>query len=97
MGMQTYIVGFIPPDEKFNKMLLAYQSCKDANIPIPKEIYLFFNGAEPDMSGVKIYLSSESKYKECIVEWQDDSREGYQIYLDKLPKDIKIIRFVNSY
>lgn len=91
--MSTYVVGIKPADEKFKKMYEIYKKCEEAEVNIPKEVEEFFNDEEPDKKGVIIDI----REMECCKEWGDDSREGFEIDIAKIPKDIKIIRFYNSY
>jgi len=92
MGMSTYVVGIKPPDEKWMKMKAAWEACRVAKIPVPKEIRDFFNDEEPDEAGVVVTLS-----KPVVKEWKDDMREGFEVDVTKLDPDIKIIRFYNSW
>jgi hypothetical protein len=97
MGMSTGVEGFAPPDETWRKMKSIWNSCNAANVPIPAEVQKFFNYDRPDESGVRIKLlhpqhESVSKY--------DDSKgcaSGFEIDLSKLPKQIKTLRFYNSW
>lgn len=91
MSMNTYVIGIRPPDEKFRKMLDAYKACSDAGIEPPDEVLDFFEGETPDPKGVHLEITSaESK-------WAEDAAEGIEVDLSKLPKDVSIIRFVNSW
>ena len=94
MGMSTHVIGFKPPDAKWKKMKEARDACEEAGIDIPDDIDDFFDGEPPDDNGVEIWLEKE----ECCSEWDDgDMRAGFEIDVDKLPKDVKIIRVYNSY
>lgn len=84
-------MGFRPPDEKWQKMKLVYDACVSAGIPIPDEVYSFFDGEAPDNSGVEVDISK------IVKEWGDDSRSGFEIELSLLPKDVKVLRFYNSW
>lgn len=97
MSMGTHVEGFIPPDAKFQKMLRAYRACEEAGIPIPPDVWKFFNEESPDEAGVRIDLSYDKKYKDAVYEFQNDACQGYEIQLDKLPKDIKVIRVLNCW
>jgi hypothetical protein len=33
----------------------------------------------------------------CVKPWHDDMQEGFEVDVTKLPKDVTIIRFYNSY
>lgn len=91
MSMSTYIKGFRLPDEKWRSYKKIYDACMTAGINPPKEVIDFFNDKEPDDSGVEINLS------DIAEAWSDESSEGFQIEIAKLPKDIKIIRFYNNW
>lgn len=89
MGMSTHVVGFRPPDEKWKKMKAVWDACKVAKTEIPESVVDFFNGETPDPAGVEVEIKAK--------DWSMDSASGYEIDLDKLPKDIKTIRFYNSW
>ncbi len=92
MGMSTHIIAFRPPDEKWQRMKLILDTCKQAEVQPPREVMEFFNDEEPESEGVKIEI------REAVEEWNDDDmQDGFQVNLDKLPPDIKFIRFYNSY
>lgn len=92
MGMSTHVFGIKPPDEKWLKMKAIWDSCEDATIEVPDEVMKFFEYDTPDEKGVVVNLKSPA-----IEEWSDNSRCGFEVYVDKLPKDITIIRFYNSW
>jgi len=91
MSMTTSVIGFRPPDAKFKKMVEVYEVCVDAGIEPPKEVNDFFNGKVPDDAGVEVNI------KEAVKEYHAEMQEGLEVDLQKLPKDIRYIRFVNSY
>lgn len=98
MGMSTSIVGFRPPDEKWMAMKTVYDACIKAKVPVPDEVEDFFNGDPPDKQGVKVNLEDTAKAKiGAVTPWRDDSREGFEVNVTKLPKDVTIIRFYNSW
>lgn len=99
MGMSTYVYGIKPADEDFQRMLDAWKACNSAGMSIPKELIDYFGeSAEtiygPDSSGVLIHLTYEA---DAVTEWCSEMQEGYEVDITKLPTDIKVIRFVNSY
>ncbi len=97
MGMSTYVVGIKDPEESDgneDKFLEIYDLCKELNIAAPIEVYEFVSkheDAEDD--------DGEIDLKSISREWSDDncSMVGIEITVEDIPKDIKIIRFVNSY
>lgn len=93
MGMSTYVVGIVPADTKFLKMKAIWELCEENDVEIPAEVVNFFNDERPDDKGVRIDLEDT----DAVSEYQEDSREGFEVVIDKLPKDVKIIRFYNSW
>ena len=94
MGMSSYILGFKPPDDKWKQMKAIWDSCEKVEIEPPEEVYDFFSGNPPDDAEVEIDLEKTS----CCKKYDDgDMREGIEINVDEIPRDVKIIRFVNSY
>lgn len=93
MSMSTHVVGFRPPDEKWQKMKRAYYACQVAGVLIPSSITDFFDGVEPDPLGVEVGILGHP----CVSEYQKDGREGYEVDITILPPDVKIIRFYNSW
>ncbi|TAL29053.1 MAG: hypothetical protein EPN98_21665 [Phenylobacterium sp.] len=93
MGMSTHIAGIVPPDETWQKKKAAYDACREAGIPIPKELDAFFGGEPPDPSGVVISLDRTA----VVKEWSSESASGFEVDLAGLPKHIKILRFYNAW
>ncbi len=92
MSMSTHIVGFRPADERWNKMKSIWDACKTGNVIVPAEVEKFFNYEYPaDKPGAEVGLGK------AVTEWRGDMREGYQVDLKKLPPEITILRFYNSY
>ena len=96
MGMSTHVVGFVPPDAKWKQMKQVWDACEAGGVKIPDEVQKFFNYETPDENGVEI---RESDLEKCgaVTEWGDDGRAGYEIHIDKLPTDVKIVRVYNSW
>jgi len=94
MSMSTFVRGIIPKDEKYNKMLKVYEACEAAETEQPIEVIQFFrldDFDEPDPNGLIIDLD------DITTDWQSDSCTGVEIDITKLPKDVKIIRFMNCW
>lgn len=91
MGMSTFVIGFKPVDELWNKMKSVYDSCKLAEIDIPKEVEQYFNYSAPDNNGIEVNIA------DIVSAWRDDYREGFDVDINKLPKDVHIVRFFNSW
>lgn len=93
MSMSTHVVGLKPADEKWQKMKAVYDACVAAKTSIPKEVMEFFDGEPPDKFGVRV----EIEKLPCTKEYNDDMRQGFEVDLKKLPADVTVIRFYNSY
>lgn len=92
MGMDTNIVGYREADDKFNAMKEAYLACVKAGIEIPDEVEEFFDDKDPtDMVGQEVSIS------DSLEEWEGRCASGYEVDIDKLPKNLKKIRFYNSW
>lgn len=93
MSVRMHVVGIRPPDEKWLAMKKIFDACREVDIEPPLEVQKFFNAGPPDDAGVVLRLTLTT----CLREWADVCSQGYEIDLDKLPPDIKIIRFYNSW
>ena len=95
MGMTTYVVGVRDEtSELYVKHRKVLEACADAGIrKLPTETALFFGDETVCMS----LLSDKMEVKLPFTEKQDDSRMFYEVDIDSIPKDVKKIRFVNSY
>ncbi len=91
MGMNTYIKGFEPPDTEWKAKKAAYDACETAAIPIPIELELYFGHKLPDDHGRDIDITM------ATTPWEADMQEGFEIEIAKLPPNVKIIRFYNSW
>ena len=93
MGMSTHVVGFRPPDEKFQKMKAVWEACEKAGVRPPREVDDFFKGERPDENGVVVPIERSI----CVREYKSDSEEGFEVDVTKLPPDVKIVRFYNAW
>ena len=93
MGMSTHVVGFRPPDDKWQAMREAAEACTNANVPIPIGVFDFFEGEIPDddTPGMEVRLG------DAVTPFNADASEGFDVDLRMLPEDIHVIRFYNSY
>lgn len=94
MGMSSSVKGIKPPDETWKKMKAVWDACVTAGIETPVEVDEFFGWENPDKEGV---IVNRDKLGDAVEEYNDEYSSGYQVHIDKLPKDIKIIRFTNSW
>lgn len=97
MGMSTFVTGFKPPDEKWRRMKAIYDACHAAEIAPPQEVSDFFNWQKPTDTGVRI--------DGCVLEACGAVRQihdghpesGYEIVIEKLPKDVTVVRVENCW
>jgi len=95
--MLMHVYGIVPPDEKWKKMKAVWDACEAAGTDPPDDVEKFFNGESPDEMGVLISLDSYKKFHPSLKEYSAEMQNGYEVDLTKLPPEVKIIRFVNSY
>lgn len=91
MGMSTSVVGFKPPDEKWLKMKAVHDVCLQANVLPPREVSEFFEWETPSSSGVRVPLEGTPPVTTL------EGEAGFEVDVTKLPKDVTIIRFENSW
>lgn len=90
--MSTYVVGYRPADETWDKHLAVWEACDAAGVDIPQETLDFFDDESPlDKPGMEVSIKNACK------EYQNEYQQGYEVDITKLPKDVKILRFVNSW
>lgn len=98
MSLLYHVEGIKPPDEKFIKMLDIYRLCDEQGIDPPKEVLKFFENIDykcVEKSGITVSL--DDRNKGVCKEWRDSYREGYELKVDDIPKDVKVIRFYISW
>lgn len=96
MGMSTYVVGFIPPDERWLRMKAVWEACRAAHIDPPAEVERLFEDGPPDDSGREVTM--HEGVHPAVKEWTDgDMRQGIEVDLSQLPAGMTSIRFINSY
>ena len=92
MSMSTDVVGLRPADETWDKMKEIWDACTASNVEIPLQVRKFFNDESPeDKPGMEIPL------KGAVTKWRGECQDGLEVDLTKLPPDVKILRFFNSY
>lgn len=88
----------MPADENYRKMKNVHDACEAADIPVPDEVFNFFQGNTPDPAGLVISLDSPYNGGTDIArEWSSDNGSGYEIDVSKIPFGVKTIRFYNSW
>lgn len=90
MSMSTHVVGIVPPDEEWQKMKAVWDACRAAGIDLPDSVGHYFDDEAPDPKGVVVAIEAK--------QWDDgDMCSGLEVDLDKVRKDVRTIRFYNSY
>ena len=93
MGMSTHIEAFTPDtDREYKKHLEVYVMCDKLGVSLPKETEKYFNGDIPE-ERLRIELEKGEHYND----WFEDSSEGYEVDLTKLPKGVTKLRFYNNW
>ena len=93
MSMSTHVEGFYPPDEQWQKMKAIWDACEAAGVEAPRDVAKFFDYGSPDPSGVR----TEAENTDWCRPWEDDGARGFEITVEKIPANVKIIRFYNSW
>lgn len=86
MSLDIYVYGFRPPDERWQKMKAIYQACKSAGVKLPEEVESFFGDDSPDGPGRQVHIPHSVTADHTT----------YEVNLDHIPKDIRLIQFVVS-
>lgn len=90
MSMSMHVIGLKPVDEKWLKFKAIWDACESAKVKVPKEIVDFFDDCYPrDDTGIEVDID--------FKKYNDDMREGFDVDISTLPKDVKIIRFYCSW
>jgi len=101
MSMNTHLEAIRPPNEKWKKTAVAYEACRAAGTSIPDEVDKFFNGEPPDATGViveRLTLGfSGFTVPPRVTEVKREMVNGFEVDITKLPNDVTVLRFVNSY
>lgn len=93
MSMSTSVYGIRPADEAYRAMESVWKACTAAKVPIPKPVLDFFNGVNPDPSGVLVDIEEHP----AVSKWSDPEKDGFEVDLTKLDPTIKKLRFVNNW
>ena len=93
MSMSTHVVGIRPPDARWGQMKAVWDACKQAGVDPPEEVAEFFEHSAPDPAGIRVELERSH----CVRVFNDDMRQGFDVDVSKLPKNVTVIRFYNSW
>jgi len=101
MGMSTHIVGFKDRTEH-DKHLRVLEVCKDAGVSVPRETAAYLGddseGVDPNAwDEYEIEEALQTSLGACVREFNREMEQGYEIVVDSIPDDVKVIRVYNSY
>ena len=92
MSLSIHVVGYRPPDARWNEMKAIYEACSRAKINIPEEVNSFFGFDDPsDKPGMEVPLT-----KEVLQKYEGEYKSGYEVDVSRLPSDVRFIRFYIS-
>lgn len=96
--MSTHIYGFVPDtDETYQRMKKVLLACDEADMELPEAAAKYFGAKYPDVSLLEEKLEVKLKNGVHYKDYNGDMQEGFEVDIDKLPKGVTKIRFVNSY
>lgn len=89
--MNTRVIGFVPPDDKWRKMADVWFACEKAGVDVPHDVEMFFDEGAPDPHGQEVDLPH--------TQWQPQDKGwpawGIEVEVAKIPAKVKFIRFYN--
>jgi hypothetical protein len=89
---KTFVVGFREPDEEYCRMKVNYDCHCELDRDPPPFVKAFFQlMGHPDDAGAEVSLD------DAVQPWEGFLGEGYELHLDKLPRNVKVVRFINSW
>lgn len=98
MGMSTHIKAFIPDtDPEYVKHKEILQVCNKHNVTLPKETSKYFDNLYPNEVLLDNKLEIKLEPNVHFTRWREDSSEGFELDLTKLPNGITKLRFYNSW
>lgn len=93
VGMSTHVVGIRSPDAKWKQMKAVWDACQVAGVSPPDEVLEFFDHTTPDPAGIQVELEGNP----CVRAYSDNMREGFEVDIAKLPKNVTVVRVYNSW
>jgi hypothetical protein len=92
--MSTHIVGVRNLDGQFTNMMKVKKACDMAGIGYPQEISKYFKHPQESEQYLRLEMEEmEIKFKEI----SENGTVCYEVNLKDLPKEVKSIRFSNSW
>ena len=87
------VKGVRAPDQEYEEMKAVYDACVKAGVPVPERVNEFFCWEPPNPNRLMVDLD----LSEAVEMWRDDYREGFEVEIAKLPKNITHVRFYLSW
>lgn len=95
MGMSTHITAFRDMDSNFKQMLEIKLFCDSRKVSYPKEVTDFFGSLVCENE--EYLIESFTEMKVPTRSYSSDGRKGFEIDVKDIPKEVKTIRFYNSW
>ena len=97
MSMSTHIQAFRDMNGEFKKMLEILLFCREKGVSLPKEVEEYFgDNADYDEDEIKDEML-EIDITSLVRDWTSTSADGYEVDVKDLPKEVKTLRFYNSW
>lgn len=97
MSMSTHITAFRDMDGEFARMLEIKTFCDTHKVSYPSEVNAYFKGDADSSEDELRDEFLEIDLGDACSEWTSRSAQGYEVDVTKLPPEVKIIRFFNSW
>jgi hypothetical protein len=92
--MSTYIKAFTPDtDPEYQKHKKLWDICEEMGVSLPKETEEYFKNCDTPEDKLEIDLEKDVHFEE----YEDDSSQGVEVDITKLPKGVTKLRFYNSW
>ena len=86
------VQGLVLGDETFEKQKKIWRLCEEIGVSIPDEVMAYFDHANPRFtSRMKFDISS------AVERTIYNNNIAYQVDLEKIPSNVKFIRFIIKY
>jgi len=97
MSVSMHVYAIKPADEDYRRKAEAYRACRAAGVRIPDQLSMFFNGEEPDPTGMTQQLDDSRNAHPSCATYRRDGEDGFEIDIAKLPEGTRFIRFYCSW
>lgn len=105
MGMSTHVKGIRDLSHpNMQKHLKVVEACIDAGVPVPEDTKKFFGPTDEDPDNLApgnfdsfLCEIESTDLGEAARDWKNEYEEGIEVEVAKLPPEVKVIRFYNSW